>query len=198
MERLNSRLPLFLNKAAARPFCWGEFDCGLWLGEWVQMAMGIDPAAPMRNRYRTREQLMAEFGNVPAARLTREMCRRAGLKRTKDPMLGDIGVIEIPLPRQIVCGAIRGFSGWVVLDGSSGRGLQRVPDDLCRLVMAYRIDEHDAESLHIYSGSGADNDRRGNWESDADRARRISRVTGFGKPAIWPAKPECGTAETKH
>lgn len=142
---LNSRLPEFLNMAAAKPFSWGEFDCGLWLGDWVAAATGVpNPGDPMRGRYRSEKQLAAMCGSAAAARMVRELLRRAGLKRTKDPLLGDVGVIEIPLPRQIVVGAIRGSAGWIVLDSARGMGLQRIPDEVCRPVMAYRVNERDA------------------------------------------------------
>jgi hypothetical protein len=139
MAQLNSKLPQFMFAAAAQEFRWGKFDCGLWLADWFCVAtMQDDPASGLRGRYWDEASCQALFGKVPAARMVREIARRAGLARTSDPFFGDVGVIEIPLPKQIICGAIRGRNAWTVLMPA---GLQRIPDDMCRTVMAFKIEE---------------------------------------------------------
>ncbi len=139
MELNNSRLPEFLFHAAARPFQWGQFDCALWLADWYMAATRQpDPAAWLRGAYDDETSCRAKFGNAAAARMLHEVARRIPLVRTADPFFGDIGAVEIPLPRQQICGAIRARSSWVLLKPN---GLVRIPDDQCRTVMAFRIKE---------------------------------------------------------
>jgi hypothetical protein len=139
MELNNSRLPDFLFAAAARPFQWGQFDCAIWLADWyVEATRQPDPVAEWRGTYRDEASCAAKFGHAAAARMLREVARRTGLVRTTDPFFGDIGVVEIPLPKQQICGAIRARNSWVLLKPN---GLVRIPDDQCRTVMAFRIKE---------------------------------------------------------
>lgn len=97
-----------------------------------------DPVAEWRGTYHDEASCTAKFGQAAAARMLREVARRTHLVRTADPFFGDIGVIEIALPKQQICGAIRARSAWVLLKPA---GLVRIPDEHCRTVMAFRIKE---------------------------------------------------------
>lgn len=150
---LNSRLPAFLNARAGKPLIWGENDCGLWLADWLIVALQIeDPARMLRGCYKSARQLADLYGTVALLTEARAICRRVGLPHPRDPTLGDIAVIELrrasnTSPRVIV-GAIRGKGGWIV---PAPRGVSKLPDDGVRLIVAWRVVERDASS---YCGTG--------------------------------------------
>lgn len=43
----------FLIEHEKTPFRWGEFDCCLFVADWVKMQFGVDPAAQYRGKYST-------------------------------------------------------------------------------------------------------------------------------------------------
>jgi hypothetical protein len=88
-------LARFLAEAARRPLVFGEFDCGLWLADWVRESRGIDAAAHLRGRYHDargmRRVLKREGGLL---QVVAGCARAAGLRRTNAPNAGAIGVVE--------------------------------------------------------------------------------------------------------
>lgn len=89
-------LSRFLNAAAARPFAWGEFDCLLWLADWIEAQRGIDLGVNFRGRYSTMLQ---------AARIVRDadgmvslvdlLTRGSGVRRANVGASGDIAVVSV-------------------------------------------------------------------------------------------------------
>lgn len=79
-----ARLSAYLERAAARPFEWGTDDCALFIANWVAEALGVDPAADLRGRYRTR---------LGAARALR---RAGGMIETFGPRLEAVGLARLP------------------------------------------------------------------------------------------------------
>ena len=69
------------------PFAWGVFDCALFACGAIQVMTGVDPAAPMRGRYKT------------ARGALRVLKRFAGgsLRETADKIAGEIGYPLVPL-----------------------------------------------------------------------------------------------------
>lgn len=107
-------LAAFLQRMAAEPFRYGEWDCALAVANWVREATGIDPAPRLRGRYRTErgwKRVAGRAGGLPA--LFARIARRAGLKRVRGaPQAGDVGLVQV---RSLgVFGAIRGEGRWVV------------------------------------------------------------------------------------
>jgi hypothetical protein len=89
-------LSRFLNEAAERPFRWGEWDCLLWLADWVRLNRGVDSAGDLRGRY---------FNMLGAARIVRDAggmvglvdsrLKAAGLPRVNVGARGDIAIVSV-------------------------------------------------------------------------------------------------------
>ena len=89
-------LTRFLNAAAERPFVWGEFDCLLWLADWIETRRGIDLGVNFRGCYSTMLQ---------AARIVRDadgmvslvdmLTRGSGVRRASVGARGDIAIVSV-------------------------------------------------------------------------------------------------------
>lgn len=89
-------LSRFLNAAKARPFAWGEFDCLLWLADWVAERTGIDPAADLRGTYATllgAARIVKGAGSM--SRLVDSRLATIGAARASVPQRGAIAVVEV-------------------------------------------------------------------------------------------------------
>jgi hypothetical protein len=80
------QLDAFLKEIAGRPFVYGEWDCQLWLAEWVRRQTGCDPGAAWRGGYTT------AWG---AARIVKE---RGGLVSHMESALMPCGYLPIGQP----------------------------------------------------------------------------------------------------
>jgi hypothetical protein len=75
----------------------GEFDCGVFMADWVKRLTGIDPIADVRGRYDSERQFLrilrreGGFEVACAARLT-----AIGFRETKTAAAGDIVVVLAP------------------------------------------------------------------------------------------------------
>lgn len=104
----------FLRRASAEPFVYGEWDCAMFLANWVRTVTGNDPAAGLRGAYSGEagwKRLVLREGGLRA--LVGSLARAAGLVEI-DPssaMPGDVGVIATRLGQ---AGAIRVDNGWAV------------------------------------------------------------------------------------
>ncbi len=112
-------LDQYLDRAARRPFAYGEHDCLLFLADWVREKRGVDPAEGLRGRYSGRlGALRLKLVHGGAAGLVASCVRLAGLERTSEPRAGDIGLLFALVPGasmpQIV-GAICAGERWVAL-----------------------------------------------------------------------------------
>jgi hypothetical protein len=208
---LNSKLPEFMYEIAAKEFRWGEFDCSLWLADWYVFAtLNPDPAYYLRRSYRTEYQCREKYGTAAAARMIREVARLAKLERTKDPFLGDVGAIEIidENKKQIICGAIRARNSWTVL---TPKGIQRIPDDQSRTIMAFKIEEKDTDaashslgncggrsrSSSFRSGGRSDNSRH-NRHIASGKHRNLVCAVGNSRFDNGCKSAAPSTTETKH
>lgn len=126
------RLAAYLTKAARTPFTWGEFDCCLFIAGWAQAEAGVDPAAPLRGRYRTPigalRHIRRAGGFLP---LLRDLGAAAGLIETAAPIAGDVGVVGI---RDLELAAIRTGLGWAMLTPNGYAVTSRA-----ELLMGWRI-----------------------------------------------------------
>lgn len=112
-DTLNDKLPAFMRRCAAMRYDCGRHDYGLMLADWVAVAMRLerDPAEGIRGKYRSQHDAPSSW---PLA--VGRACRRLGLRRTQDPLTGDIGVLRAQDGlRDVAVGAIRSGSGWFVL-----------------------------------------------------------------------------------
>lgn len=103
----------YLRAAAGTPFVWGRADCSLFMADWVRACRGIDPAAPLRGRYRTARgaaRHVRRHGGMEA--MGRALAEAAGLAVTAAPGPGDIGLVRDPLAGPVF--AIRSSIGWVM------------------------------------------------------------------------------------
>ena len=89
-------LDAFLERMAATPFVDGRTDCALTVADWVMEATDCpDPASDIRGRYRTalgRERLLKRLGGLEAVMTA--CATRSGLRETKEPRRGDVGLVE--------------------------------------------------------------------------------------------------------
>jgi hypothetical protein len=110
-------LSRFLNDAAGRPFQWGDWDCLLWLAEWVRVNRGIDPAADLRGSYSTM------LGAARIVRAGRGMVRLVGdrvsafgLASAKFGARGDIAIVPVAGPGSEHFGNV---AGAILMDGTA-------------------------------------------------------------------------------
>ena len=106
-------LSAYLRAMARADFAWGACDCALTMADWCRRARSIDPAAPLRGRYRTARgaaRTVRRRGGFEAA--VRGLMTDAGFATTAAPRLGDVGLVELPVVGP-AC-AIRCALGWAV------------------------------------------------------------------------------------
>lgn len=89
------RVEEYVAAEAAKPFAWGYTDCCSTADRWVQSARGVSPLGEFGEWDGSREQAMECIMHPYAlpARFNRAM-RKAGLKRTTQPVAGDIGLVR--------------------------------------------------------------------------------------------------------
>lgn len=125
MDNAAGDLARFLREAATQPFIYGEWDCSMFLANWVRARIGRDPAWALRNAYSDetgwRAIIDRQGGLVGTiGRLAAE----SGLRRLHGNELrpGALGVVR--LTRRGQAGAIRTSTGrWAMkLDDSIAVG----------------------------------------------------------------------------
>ena len=82
---------------AGAPFAWNIHDCAMWAADWVRARRGVDPAAPLRGRYRTAigaARHIRRGGGIEA--VGRALLSTAGLVETAAPCPGDVGLVRDP------------------------------------------------------------------------------------------------------
>jgi hypothetical protein len=90
----------FLVAAARTPFAWGTHDCCLWLADWLVALGRPDPAAHLRDRYRTElgcARVLTREGGVLG--VVAACAVNAGLARTACAVAGDVGVVQVETAR---------------------------------------------------------------------------------------------------
>lgn len=138
---MNGKLPAFLQHAARRKFEWGQFDCCLWLADWFAFCTGNpDPVPHFRGAYHDADGARVLCGAMGHPFLVRRIARSLNLRRTHDPLPGDVALMRV---QGRAIGAIRTRLGWVMLtpSGPQNCGISLAPDDSAevRAVAAWRI-----------------------------------------------------------
>lgn len=122
---MDAALKAYLARACRRSRGWGEFDCCLFMADWVLEATGVDPAGAFRGGYdgvRQGMRLLRAHGGLWT--LTWRLAEAAGLRlRLEQAQAGDVGVV---LAGQRQAGAIRTGKGWAVLT-PGGYAVARLP-----------------------------------------------------------------------
>ena len=117
-----AELAAFLARAGRTPFVWGEWDCSLWLADWLVERGYPDPAAHLRGRYHTAlgcARILGRLGGVEGA--VASCAAIAGLARAPSPRIGDVGVVKAMTPAGArPVGAICTGRRWAVLAWPNG------------------------------------------------------------------------------
>jgi hypothetical protein len=103
---------------------WGKDDCALWCAGILRDALGYDPAAAMRGRYRTRRGAARVMGRKGMLGVARRAARRHKWKRI-DPAQaqpGDVGLVwaETDKGTATLAAAICRAPGWFVARNERG------------------------------------------------------------------------------
>lgn len=102
---------------------WGRDDCALWTSDAVRAALGYDPAAPWRGRYKTRAGALRVLGPKGILGAMRAAARRHKWKRISPAMAqpGDMGLAWTEVHgRLVLATVICRARGWFV--GRNERG----------------------------------------------------------------------------
>lgn len=86
----------FLRRAAAEPFALGEWDCAMFVANWVREQTGKDPAADLRGTYKVAfgwKRIVVREGGLSA--LVRRLAERAGMRSTTKIAAGAVGVVKV-------------------------------------------------------------------------------------------------------
>lgn len=97
MAEIDNTLSKYLSHAMVKKWRWGEFDCMLWVADWVKFCTGQEIAAEYRNNYTTEREARNRIKEAGGIIELMELCvSRAGAKRTTDPQPGDFGLVRVP------------------------------------------------------------------------------------------------------
>lgn len=120
----------FIREAAAAPFAFGDWDCSMFLANWIRAVTGFDPAAELRGRYRTRLgwlRLVTREGGLEA--LVGRLVVAAGMTPIAigEACLGDVALAELPPVERGRVGAILAGDRWIMkLAGGLTAGRPRI------------------------------------------------------------------------
>lgn len=104
----------------------------MFLADWIKHVTERDPAAPVRGRYASKDELVTLAGPFGLPRLFDRLLCAGGMVRTKETHLGDVAIVSIAGAKP--CGAIRGERRFNVL---ASDGLSAVPVEGVCVIMAW-------------------------------------------------------------
>lgn len=121
----------YIDELAGMRWIWGECDCTMAVGAWIERVTGSDPFVEFRGTYHTAEEARATAKRAGGfAPTVGRLLDEAAFERVSSPEDGDVGLIIVPMrERNIlpVVGAILAI--WVTplwvcksLRGLVGRG----------------------------------------------------------------------------
>lgn len=94
MTGVRDKLMPFLDRAAKRPFAWGQSDCMLELADWLDHACGLDSASRWRGRYSDEAGASAIMGGDIEAAMRKE-ASFLGLREVTEPLPGDVALVTL-------------------------------------------------------------------------------------------------------
>lgn len=95
-DETSARLAAYLQQAMSAPFKFGATDCSKTANGWIRLEAGISPLDAAGYEYDNESQSRAitdAYGGL--ARATINAMRKAGLRRTRAPKSGDVGIVEM-------------------------------------------------------------------------------------------------------
>ena len=117
-----SDLSAFLKAASSRSFEWGQHDCLSWLGEWVAVRHGANPAKSFTySTARGALRIIRQHGSM--AGVVRAAIEPMGFAETDDPKGGDIVIVNAP--EGLLGGIVAG--SYIANIGQRGLYMRRLP-----------------------------------------------------------------------
>lgn len=119
----------FLREALSRPYKVGEWDCALFVAEWVDILTGSDRADYFRGLYQEKEEGLAQFG--PLRRRVAMELDSLGFFKAETARLGDVALLRGGLIGVVIeIGETLAVA--TVLENTSQGGLITLPMDYAR------------------------------------------------------------------
>lgn len=91
---VGDELQEFIRSGSSLPFDWVSNNCGFWVCDWIRLKTGRDPVKKLRGRFISpvgfQRYVFDLGGNESFSRL---VAHDAGLKETRDPQRGDVGLV---------------------------------------------------------------------------------------------------------
>ena len=119
----------YLRDSLSRPYKVGEWDCALFVAEWVDILTGSDRADYFRGLYREKEEGLAQFG--PLRRRVAMELDSLGFFKAETARLGDVALLRGGLIG-IVIEIGEALAVATVLENTSQGGLITLPMDYAR------------------------------------------------------------------
>ena len=119
----------YLRDSLSRPYEVGEWDCALFVAEWVDILTGSNRADYFRGLYQEREEGLAQFG--PLRRRVAMELDSLGFFKAESARLGDVALLRGGLIG-IVIEIGEALAVATVLENTSQGGLITLPMDYAR------------------------------------------------------------------
>lgn len=119
----------YLSEALQRPYEVGNWDCALFVAEWVDILTGSDRAEHFRGLYSEKAEGLGKFG--PLRRKVAQELDALGFFRAEAARLGDVAILRGGLIG-IVSELGETLVAVTVLETASGRGLITLPIEYAR------------------------------------------------------------------
>ena len=119
----------YLRDSLSRPYEVGEWDCALFVAEWVDILTGSDRADYFRGLYQEKEEGLAQFG--PLRRRVAMELDSLGFFKAESARLGDVALLRGGLIG-IVIAIGEALAVATVLENTSQGGLITLPMDYAR------------------------------------------------------------------
>ena len=119
----------YLRDSLSRPYEVGEWDCALFVAEWVDILTGSNRADYFRGLYQEREEGLAQFG--PLRRRVAMELDSLGFFKAESARLGDVALLRGGLIG-IVIEIGETLAVATVLENTSQGGLITLPMDYAR------------------------------------------------------------------
>ena len=119
----------YLRDSLSRPYEVGEWDCALFVAEWVDILTGSERADYFRGLYREKEAGLAQFG--PLRRRVAMELDSLGFFKAETARLGDVALLRGGLIG-IVIEIGEALAVATVLENTSQGGLITLPMDYAR------------------------------------------------------------------
>ena len=119
----------YLKDSLSRPYEVGEWDCALFVAEWVDILTGSDRADYFRGLYQEKEEGLAQFG--PLRRRVAMELDSLGFFKAESARLGDVALLRGGLIG-IVIEIGETLAVATVLENTSQGGLITLPMDYAR------------------------------------------------------------------